>query len=133
MAPSRPKGSFIKYWWRAQVAAYLVRPNAATLAALQQMRLNASMHVAVHRPSKPSQSIPMPFPLPRGTISAHVRHGDKAIEMPLVPFTKYVQAAEHLVATNPLTYYRGLFVSSEDPSVINDTARLRATRTGGWC
>jgi len=30
-------------WWRAQAAAYIVRPNAPTMAAVMAMRMNASL------------------------------------------------------------------------------------------
>ena len=49
----------------------------------------------------------------------HVRHGDKSIEMPLVPTEKYIEAAEHAVKmVSPLGYSRAAFISTEDPLAI---------------
>lgn len=65
------------------------------------------------------------FPLPRGVVSMHVRHGDKGVEMPLVPAVDYMWAAEsRLVALNPLSLVRGAFVSTEDPGVLDDAVAV---------
>ncbi len=58
------------------------------------------------------------------------RHGDKAREMQLVEFRDYVAAAETLVSHNPLNLKRVAFVSSEDPDVIKEAARMRRIDTG---
>jgi len=58
------------------------------------------------------------------------RHGDKAREMQLVEFRDYVAAAEALVSHNPLNLKRVAFVSSEDPDVIKEAARMRRIDTG---
>ena len=58
------------------------------------------------------------------------RHGDKAKEMQLVDFRDYVTAAETLVSHNPLNLKRVAFVSSEDPDVIKEAARMRRIDTG---
>lgn len=63
---------YIKVWWRAQAVAYLVRPNAPTLAAVRALRLNSALH-QVARNGKVQKSALVPFPLPPGTISMHVR------------------------------------------------------------
>jgi hypothetical protein len=57
------------YWWRAQSVAYIVRPNARTLAEL----------VARKRRIYPGHQIRP------GTLSVHVRHGDKHTEKTPVP------------------------------------------------
>ncbi len=44
MAPAQPQVAYLKYWWRTQSAAFIMRLNGATLHALQQLRLNASLH-----------------------------------------------------------------------------------------
>lgn len=54
-------------------------------------------------------------------MSAHVRHGDKASEMTLVPFRDYWLAANFSVAS------RNMFVSTEDPGVIEE-----AKSVAGW-
>ena len=58
------------------------------------------------------------------------RHGDKATEMRLLPFTDYIDAAERLAIDNPLTFKRMAFVSTEDQGVINDTVALTIRDTG---
>ena len=58
------------------------------------------------------------------------RHGDKAKEMELIEFRDYVKAAETLVSHNPLNLKRVGFVSSEDPDVIKEAARMRRIDTG---
>ena len=63
---------YLKLWWRAQAVAYLVRPNAPTLAAVRAMRLNPAMH-QVARNGELNNTATVPFPLPPGTISIHVR------------------------------------------------------------
>ena len=60
--------------------------------------------------------------------AASCRHGDKHLEMALVPFEVYAQAAEKLIDENPLSLKRVAFVSSEDPDVIARAANL--TRLG---
>lgn len=65
-------------------------------------------------------------PLPKGTISMHVRHGDKASEMQLLSLDHYVKAAESLANTNPMLYYKIGFVSTEDQAVIDETRNITA-------
>lgn len=87
-----------KYYWRSQVlatiadlrfdlltgrqaSAYVMRLNAAALAELYAMRMSASKHTGFTLPSAGSGShdrpttktIEMPYPLPKGAISMHVR------------------------------------------------------------
>ena len=50
--------------------------------------------------------------------------------MQLVEFRDYVAAAEALVSHNPLNLKRVAFVSSEDPDVIKEAARMRRIDTG---
>ncbi|KAJ3151985.1 hypothetical protein HDU89_001630 [Geranomyces variabilis] len=115
--------AFFKLWWRGQSAAYLSRLNAETSDALRVLRLDPTLHRTwTHDDDRPYLSAP--YPLPRGTMNLHVRHGDKATEMHLMPFTTYVNAAERLSSENPQMYLRRLFVSSEDPGVIEDAAWL---------
>ena len=52
------------------------------------------------------------------------RHGDKHLEMALVPFEVYAQAAEKLIDENPLGLKRVGFVSTEDPEVVAQAAAL---------
>lgn len=103
--PSEQTKGASKYWWRTQVSfrlemrciirtdwftfiflqatAYLMRLSPASLAYIAEKRLNQTAHEAFSRPLRQEGvvPIPMPFPLPRGTSSLHVRHGDKAVKM----------------------------------------------------
>ena len=57
-------------------------------------------------------------------VAAHVRHGDKGIEMPLVPLDNYMHAAERLLVDAEARGGEGekrhpiVFISTEDPDVI---------------
>jgi len=68
------------YWWRAQSAAYIVKPNARTRneIAARKRRVFAGERI---RP---------------GTISVHVRHGDKIIESALVEDIVYLKVVEDM-------------------------------------
>ena len=101
--PARPSR------WKAQSAAYLARPNAATRAELARLRARPDMFVYLTERQQGQvgerQALRVPFPLPPGSIHIHVRHGRKAGEMELVALATYVKAAEHwLVNFNPLAY-----------------------------
>jgi hypothetical protein len=160
----------VKYWFRGQMAAYFMRPNAPTVAAFKALRTggggssgssstSTSTPAAPVGPSSSSSSsagtapqlgtpptTPPPklltlggtdshpslattlatsFPLPPGVISLHIRHGDKGSEMALVPTSAYIQAASMMVKANPLAFARrALFLSTEDPSAIDETGAM---------
>ncbi|KAI5478814.1 hypothetical protein MNV49_004546 [Pseudohyphozyma bogoriensis] len=135
----------MKYWWRGQTAAYIMRLNPSSLSYIASRRLNQSLHNAFTLPTSsisdppPSlQPLPMPFPLHPGTISMHVRHGDKSSEMSLHPLSSYVEKAEELVSLNPFAYAKMGFVSSEDPVVVEETKGISdvlgrtTTASGNW-
>lgn len=89
------------FWWRAQGVAYILRPNSRTLR-----------EIAVRQAKTFVQQIPV------GTISVHIRHGDKAREMSLVPDHVYLRKAEELLTAFPkLT--RTIFLSTEDSGSVN--------------
>lgn len=67
-------------WWRAQLLAFVMRPTAATRAAIDAAR-NA-LTLDAHRPY----------------IGMHVRRGAKWKESPFVPLATYVEAARRHVA-----------------------------------
>jgi hypothetical protein len=110
--------------WRAQGAAYVMRLNARTSAELSARRRALAPGV--------------PLPLPAGAYAAHVRHGDKHQEMTLFNFDKFARgialaaaaaaAASAGNVSRPLT----VFVSTEDPSVIDDALALAARSPGEW-
>lgn len=55
----------------------------------------------------------------------HVRHGDKSVDMRLVPGSEFFAAAERLVKVNNRNgYARGGFISTEDPAVLEEARKL---------
>ena len=67
-------------WWRAQAAAYIIRPNNHTMAKIRRLRMNPKLH-NVWQYGKAATHLSVPYPLPPGTISMHVRRGH--LEHPL--------------------------------------------------
>ena len=65
--------TLLQVWWRSQAAAYIIRPNPPTMAAIVALRMNTSM-THVWRNGQPQPNLTMPYPLPPGTVSMHVRH-----------------------------------------------------------
>ena len=63
---------YLKYWWRAQAVAYIVRPNALTMGAISRLRKDPGLHRTYHSGEHQADRA-MPYPLPKGTISMHVR------------------------------------------------------------
>lgn len=135
------------YWWKAQSVTYIARFNAPTrklLDALRGSHLRAQLGGS--RAVRPAQF------LPPGTIAMFVRHGDKALEMDLVPFREYLQAAERLVRGDQgvpvldapfadggesFAFWPGHFVGrtmlvgSENQEVLDAALALAAPRPGG--
>ena len=64
----------VRSWVRAQTVGYLARLNDATLAAIKAARLDPRAHGGGRDVNAPPPAA-LPFPLPRGSIAAHVRHG----------------------------------------------------------
>lgn len=108
----------MKYWWRAQAAAYVMRPNAVAMERLKTLRTDTSLNRGLIVTEEGSTAVDMPFPLPDGSWSMHVRHGDKGIEMGLVPFLQYASAAERYISENPLSSQKIAFISTEDSEVV---------------
>ena len=112
----------LKYWFRGQLAAYLMRPNAATAAAYRALRTRAGGLLHAAGPAAPAGAaarLAAAFPLPPGTLSLHVRHGDKFTEMPLVDTAEYLRAAATLARMHPMALARRtLFMSTEDPGAL---------------
>jgi hypothetical protein len=117
-----------KHWWRSQSTAFIMRFNSRTIEALAALRRAGNGAMTVTKPD----NLPMAamlrqrkqplFPLPRGTVSTHVRHGDKGSEMALHPFEDYLREAERLYLQSPLALRRTMFVSTEDVGVIHEAA-----------
>lgn len=97
----------VKYWWRAQAAAYLLRLDATTSDTLKAQRRWLAQQGAV------------PLPLPPGTFSCHVRHSDKSREMQLFDFATYAAAVRRTAEARRISNPH-VFVSTEDPRVVDD-------------
>lgn len=74
----------MKYWWRGQVAAFITRFHPRALAKLRELRTQVGRfmlnHTAPGRLWQNATWLPndaAAVPLPRGTVSIHIRHGDK--------------------------------------------------------
>lgn len=103
-----------RYWWRAQTVAYIVRPNKRSLERIRERKL---------------ATYPMGN-ISRGTISVHVRHGDKWTEMPnAVPDDgAFSKAVEELYADAGQAWRlkRAIFLSTEDPESIEHFQGLQS-------
>ena len=98
------------YWWRAQSAAYIVRPNARSRNEVEARKRRAFVGERI-RP---------------GTISVHVRHGDKGIESALMEDGVYLEMAQSMYRaernstsmawTERLKHQ--IFLSTEDPNTV---------------
>jgi hypothetical protein len=100
------------YWWRAQSVAYIVRPNVHTLAeiAVRKRRVFTGQSIAP------------------GTVSVHVRHGDKWVESPLIQDEVYLARAREVVGRGKggrtiSVPPRRLFLSTEDPATVEFFSR----------
>ncbi|KAK6527189.1 hypothetical protein TWF281_010381 [Arthrobotrys megalospora] len=115
----------IKYWWRSQATAYMMRMNGPSLRRLKTLRIDNSQNTAVTH-SKTGQLVDteIPFPLPDGSFSMHVRHGDKGVEMELIPFHKYVERAEEYAAMNMIMSRKTCFISTEDERVLEEAKAI---------
>ena len=107
-SPIRPDRWY--YWWRAQSAAYIVRPNARLRNEIKARKRRAFAGERI-RP---------------GTISVHVRHGDKYVESALVEDGVYLSVAEKMYeAQQNLSSVarterlrQQIFLSTEDPVTV---------------
>ena len=90
----------ITFWFRAQAIAFIVRPNPRTLDQIQVRKQKQSW-----------------TRVPTGTISVHIRHGDKGSEMTLVPDADYLLKAEELLMQDS-RLQRTIFLSTEDPASV---------------
>jgi hypothetical protein len=89
------------FWWRAQVVAYMLRPNTATSAIL----------------TAAAQRL-FPRGLPRPFVGVFLRHGDKEPESPIFRGHKYLELLRAPIAELRL---KAVFTSS-DTQQVNDEA-----------
>jgi hypothetical protein len=123
----------IKYWFRGQVAAYLMRPNAATARAFRALRTKKGALLTSAGPEAPAAQAAAlaaaALPFPPGMVSLHIRHGDKHVEMKLVPTEAYLEAAVRLVKMHPMALApRGIFMSTEDPEAPVTATKMLGER-----
>jgi hypothetical protein len=76
------------YWWRAVSSSFYLRPNAATLEALDKYST-----LPLHS-NNDKQALSFPNDNNGQCISIYMRRGDKSQEMKLVPFSRYIEAVE---------------------------------------
>ena len=110
-------------------ATYYVRPNAATLKALEKHR---TLPIKLNKKDKQNSkktALSIPDKNNGQCISIYVRHGDKSIEMELVPFARYAEAVEivmtrYLNNSNPVVPGTkgkpAIFIGSESNDVLKE-------------
>ena len=117
------------YWWRAVSASYYVRPNRATLKALEKHRTLPIKIKGTNSYTNQSVALSVPDENNGQCISIYVRRGDKALEMKLVPFERYTDAVNIVMSrylntskpTVPGTKGKpAIFIGSESTAVINE-------------
>ncbi len=108
----------IWYWWRGQSAAFISRFNNETIRIVSRLRHRRTMAYF-------TDNAPLPFPLPHGTINAHIRGGDKHYEMRLIGAHHYVTEALKLVQIMPNAFAsHTLFVSGDDDESVRVSTAL---------
>ncbi|RPA77734.1 hypothetical protein BJ508DRAFT_212629 [Ascobolus immersus RN42] len=125
----------MKYWWRTQAMAYVMRLNKKSLQHLYKFRTDSTKQHGIHvyqDASGQTKRKDVPFTFPLGASSStrrfkadkscwaiHVRHGDKSIEMALRPLESYLLPLQASIVTNPLSSLSNCaFISTEDPEVL---------------
>lgn len=90
------------YWWKSQAVAYIAQLNDKMSEKLLYLR-----HLMYPE-----------FTVPPGTVSVHVRHGDKGSEMRLLPDDVYQDKVQELMAMFPNQFPGKVFLSTEDPQTV---------------
>ena len=110
-------------------ASYYVRPNTATLKALEKHRTLPIKLKRKYNQRHGNTKLSIPNENNGQCIAIYVRHGDKAIEMELVPFARYTEAIEIVMTrylNNSNTGIPGtkgkpaIFIGSESYSVLDE-------------
>ena len=117
------------YWWRAVSVSYYVRPNAATLKALEKHRTLPIKLDKKDKQNNQKTALSIPDENNGQCISIYVRHGDKGTEMKLVPFSRYTEAIEiimtrYLNNSNPVVPGTkgkpAIFIGSESNDILKE-------------
>lgn len=113
------------YWWKAQSVAYIMRLNENTLESITKMRKTSSMHISTN-------NYTIPFPLPGGTVSMHIRRGNKIpSEMDPVPVENYITGYHILTSQMPLGFSkRWVHVMSDTLSPIMEAQEILESKQG---
>lgn len=107
------------YWWRAISVTYITRPKQAVVKWLHN---NSLRDLDSYRSHKHSHQLP-------SYVSVYVRRGDKAVEMHLVPVSRYSEAIDMLYdkglviprnSHHHKSSQRIIFVASEDSRVMKE-------------
>ena len=108
-------------------ASYYVRPNAATLKALDKYRTLPIKVKGTNSYRNQSVALTVPDENNGQCISIYVRRGDKAVEMELVPFEHYTNAVKVIMSqylnTTDAPGTKGkpvIFIGTESTAVLNE-------------
>ena len=101
------------WWWRAVSATYYMRPNQATLDYLK------TFHT-------------LPIHENQTCVAMHIRHGDKDVEMSLVPFMTFAQTLDmmynaSLIPKPAIGEKIVVFIGTEDPEVLTEAEWFYST------
>ena len=110
----------MRYWWRVQASAYLMRLSARSVQRVAELRWDDALmlrfpNASVDHPVLSGSSV-----LPAGTISIHVREGDKGMESKPLTIESYFTTAAETIAANPLGLARVVFLSTENPANVKN-------------
>lgn len=97
--------TFRYYWWRALSATFILRPNEATLGKLAEFST-------------------LPLHDRDNCVAMFVRHGDKGIEMKLIPFSRYVEVVQ-------MMFDRGLIPGSANAAISASAASATTATSSG--
>ena len=99
-------------WLRSQGTAYIARPNTRLRAELSRRR-----GLSFNKTG-----------LPPGTVTVHVRHGDKSKETRTAPDEFYFKAANDTLRQYPGVVKPSVYIMTEDPASIE----FFATHASSW-
>lgn len=109
----------IRYWWRGQSVAYLMRFNKATVLHLKQLRFDPQLWYTTSSYGFVNKTDGTNILFPPGTINIHIRRGDKYKEMRLIENDVYIEAFEKMVSVMPLHFSsKSVFLSGDEENDI---------------
>uniref|UniRef100_A0A0G4FHN1 Transmembrane protein n=1 Tax=Chromera velia CCMP2878 TaxID=1169474 RepID=A0A0G4FHN1_9ALVE len=125
-----------QYWYRGQSVAYIMRLNSKAREKIRELRMGEETHLqklipyrgaiptieAMERGDAVLEKAPPSayFPLPRGTVGAHIRRGDKRREMTLPPVKSFASLAEKIYKRQVPFARRTFFMSYDDGAAMGD-------------